>query len=123
MGARVGDDPLPEPGRRGDSVAERDFDRAVLVGFRGPLRRSGAQSGLRRKDGPNRSIVGANLIPVAVARDIRQTAPVSGAYAGSSDALESMSVEILVTSSAAPSSPQSNLGVSAAPDGADRFSA
>ena len=53
-------------------------------------------------DPTNRSIGGANLIPVAVARDIRQAAPVSGSYAGNSDALESMSVEVLVTSSAAP---------------------
>ena len=50
----------------------------------------------------DRSVGGANLIPVAVARDIRQAAPVSGCYAGNSDALESMSVEVLVTSSAAP---------------------
>ena len=53
-------------------------------------------------DPTNRSVGGANLIPVAVARDIRQAAPVSGSYAGNSDALESMSVEVLVTSSAAP---------------------
>ena len=54
-------------------------------------------------DPTNRSVGGANLIPVAVARDIRQAAPVSGAYVGSSDALESMSVEVAVTPSAAPS--------------------
>jgi hypothetical protein len=53
-------------------------------------------------DPTNRSIGGASLIPVAVARDIRQAAPVSGAYAGNSDALQSMSVEVLVTSGAAP---------------------
>ena len=57
-------------------------------------------------DPTNRSVGGANLIPVAVARDIRQATPVSGAYAGSSDALESMSVEVFVTSSATPSGPQ-----------------
>ena len=54
-------------------------------------------------DPTNRSVGGANLIPVAVARDIRQASPVSGAYAGSSDALESLSVEVFVTSSGAPS--------------------
>ncbi len=54
-------------------------------------------------DPTNRSVGGANLIPVAVARDIRQAAPVSGAYVGSSDALESMSVEVAVTPSAGPS--------------------
>ena len=52
-------------------------------------------------DPTNRSVGGANLIPVAVARDIRQATPVSGAYAGSSDALESLSVEVLVISGAA----------------------
>ena len=57
-------------------------------------------------DPTNRSVGGANLIPVAVARDIRQATPVSGAYAGSSDALESMSVGVFVTSSATPSGPQ-----------------
>jgi len=77
-------------------------------------------------DPTNRSVGGANLIPVAVARDIRQTAPISGAYGGSSDALESLSVEVLVTSGAAPSWPQiSNQSshVGAAPGRGDRFSA
>ncbi len=46
-------------------------------------------------DPTNRSVGGANLIPVAVARDIRQAAPVSGTYAGASDALEGMAVEVL----------------------------
>src|SRR5208337_3623186 len=50
----------------------------------------------------DRSVGGANLIPVAVARDIRQAAPVSGTYAGNSDALEGMAVKVLVTSTAAP---------------------
>ena len=53
-------------------------------------------------DPTNRSVGGANLIPVAVARDIRQATPVSGTYAGSSDALVGMAVEVLVTSTAAP---------------------
>src|SRR5271166_5685580 len=53
-------------------------------------------------DPTNRSVGGVNLIPVAVARDIRQAAPVSGSYAGDSDSLEGMSVEVLVTSNAAP---------------------
>ncbi len=59
-------------------------------------------------DPTNRSVGGANLIPVAVARDIRQAAPVLGAYAGSSDALESLSVEVHVTMNAAASSPRSS---------------
>ena len=135
--------PLPEPGRRGRPVADRNARpwMGLLPRFRGPLRRSGASSGLWRKAGlrlpfqpgsdasgidggridprlgevfvsgagwisfdpTNRSVGGANSIPVAVARDIRQAAPVSGAYVGSSDALESMSVEVAVTPSAAPS--------------------
>ena len=77
-------------------------------------------------DPTNRSVGGANLIPVAVARDIRQTAPVSGTYAGNSDSLEGMSVEVLVTSSAALSWPQASKqssSVGAAHGVADRFSA
>ena len=76
-------------------------------------------------DPTNRSVGGANLIPVAVARDIRQAAPVSGAYAGNSDALESMSVKVLVTSGAPPSSHQTSEPYSlagAARGRADHFS-
>ena len=77
-------------------------------------------------DPTNRSVGGANLIPVAVARDIRQAAPVTGSYAGDSDSLEGMSVEVLVTSSAAltwrQASKQSSR-VGAAHGMADRFSA
>jgi len=76
-------------------------------------------------DPTNRSVGGANLIPVAVARDIRQAAPVSGTYAGNSDALAGMAVEVLVTSTAAPlqrqASEQSS-SVGLAFSGADRFS-
>lgn len=49
-------------------------------------------------DPTNRSVGGANLIPVAVARDIRQTMPVTGSFSGMSDAFESMTVEVRVTS-------------------------
>jgi transglutaminase-like putative cysteine protease len=64
-------------------------------------------------DPTNRSVGGANLIPVAVARDIRQAAPVSGTYAGEGGALEDMSVEVLVTSTASPHGvrPRNNRGV------------
>jgi len=41
---------------------------------------------------------GFNLIPVAVARDIGRAMPVAGSFAGAPDALEEMSVEVLVTS-------------------------
>jgi len=49
-------------------------------------------------DPTNRSLGGFNLIPVAVARDIRQTIPVSGSFVGSTGAFAGMSVEVLVTS-------------------------
>jgi transglutaminase-like putative cysteine protease len=48
-------------------------------------------------DPTNRSVGGANLIPVAVARDIRQTLPVAGSYAGAADAFDDMTVEVSVT--------------------------
>jgi transglutaminase-like putative cysteine protease len=48
-------------------------------------------------DPTNRSVGGANLIPVAVARDIRQAMPVAGSFIGTSDAFLGMSVEVLVT--------------------------
>ena len=49
-------------------------------------------------DPTNRSVGGFNLIPVAVARDIRQTIPVSGSFVGGTSAFTEMSVEVLVTS-------------------------
>ena len=47
-------------------------------------------------DPTNRSVGGANLIPVAVVRDIRQAVPVAGSFDGPSDALIGMSVEVNV---------------------------
>ena len=38
-------------------------------------------------DPTNRSVGSANLIPVAVARDIRHVVPVAGSFVGASDAL------------------------------------
>jgi transglutaminase-like putative cysteine protease len=52
-------------------------------------------------DPTNRSVGGANLIPVAVARDIRQAMPVSGSFVGDSDAFAGMTVAVEVTSGAA----------------------
>ena len=49
-------------------------------------------------DPTNRSVGGANLIPVAVARDIRQAMPVSGSFLGMTDAFQGMQVEVRVTS-------------------------
>ena len=48
-------------------------------------------------DPTNRSVGGFNLIPVAVARDLRQAMPVSGSFIGMTDAFQSMQVEVQVT--------------------------
>jgi transglutaminase-like putative cysteine protease len=48
-------------------------------------------------DPTNRSIGGANLIPVAVGRHILQVAPVSGSFYGASDAFAGLTVEAHVT--------------------------
>lgn len=45
-------------------------------------------------DPTNRSLGNYNLVPVAVARDIRQLVPVSGSFAGPADALEDMTIEV-----------------------------
>jgi transglutaminase-like putative cysteine protease len=49
-------------------------------------------------DPTNRSVGGANLIPVAVARDIHQVVPVSGSFTGMTNAFAGMRVEVRVTS-------------------------
>ena len=48
-------------------------------------------------DPTNRVVGGFNLIPVGVARDIRQVMPVVGSFVGNSDAFQGMSVEVTVT--------------------------
>jgi transglutaminase-like putative cysteine protease len=48
-------------------------------------------------DPTNRSVGGANLIPVAVVRDIKQAVPVAGSFVGPSDTLIGMNVEVSVT--------------------------
>jgi len=50
-------------------------------------------------DPTNRSFGPANLIPVAVARDIRRAMPVAGSFVGTGDAFQGMWVDIRVTSS------------------------
>ncbi len=47
-------------------------------------------------DPTNRGVGGSNLIPVAVARDIRQAVPVAGSFVGTPDAFEGMSVRVQV---------------------------
>ena len=49
-------------------------------------------------DPTNRSVGASNLIPVTVARDIRQAMPVTGSFVGMSDAYLGMSVCVSVTS-------------------------
>ena len=49
-------------------------------------------------DPTNRSVGGFNLIPVAVARHIRQTMPVSGSFAGDATAFETLDVVVTVAS-------------------------
>jgi len=49
-------------------------------------------------DPTHRSFGGFNLIPVAVARDIRQAMPVTGSFVGMAGAFLGMSVEVHVTS-------------------------
>ncbi len=48
-------------------------------------------------DPTNRSVGGCNLIPVAVARNIRQAVPVTGGFVGMTDAFQGMEVEVCVT--------------------------
>jgi len=50
-------------------------------------------------DPTNRGVGGFNLIPVGVARDIRQIMPVVGSFAGAADSLQGMSVEVEVAAS------------------------
>ncbi len=45
-------------------------------------------------DPTNRSVGGFNLIPVAVARDMRLAVPVAGSFAGTSDAFLEMTVDV-----------------------------
>lgn len=49
-------------------------------------------------DPTNRGVGGSNLIPVAVARNIRQAVPVAGSFVGRGDAYLDMTVEVHVTS-------------------------
>jgi len=49
-------------------------------------------------DPTNRGVCGANLVPVAVAREIGQTIPVAGTYGGEVGLLDEMAVEVSVTS-------------------------
>ncbi|HSR56275.1 MAG TPA: transglutaminase family protein, partial [Alphaproteobacteria bacterium] len=52
-------------------------------------------------DPTNRSVGGFNLIPVAVARHIRQTMPVSGSFIGDATAFEALEVAVTVAPASA----------------------
>jgi hypothetical protein len=51
-------------------------------------------------DPTNRSIGGFNLIPVAMARHISQTMPVSGSFLGDASAFQALEVAVSVDSAA-----------------------
>ncbi len=55
-------------------------------------------------DPTNRRMGGADLIPVAVARDIAQAVPVAGSFAGPADAFQGLAVSVSVTVDHEPSS-------------------
>jgi transglutaminase-like putative cysteine protease len=57
-------------------------------------------------DPTNRSVGGFNLIPVAVARHIRQTMPVSGSFVGDSAAFDGLDVVVTVATVSASVSPR-----------------
>lgn len=48
-------------------------------------------------DPTSRSVGGANLIPVAVGRDMAQIIPVAGSFTGAADTFQGMAVEVTVT--------------------------
>jgi transglutaminase-like putative cysteine protease len=57
-------------------------------------------------DPTNQGVGGFNLIPVGVARDIRQVMPVVGSFVGDSGAFQEMSVEVVVTANAGATRPE-----------------
>jgi transglutaminase-like putative cysteine protease len=100
-----------------DAARSLGFGARIVSGYlhagdRDPLGSSGAGSthawaevylpgaGWVTFDPTNRSVGSANLIPVAVARDIRQTMPVAGSFGGSPHAFVDMSVDLQVAETA-----------------------
>ena len=59
-------------------------------------------------DPTNRSVGGFNLVPVAVARDIRQATPKSGSFVGHPGAFEGMDVSVRVARSDQPTGAGTN---------------
>ena len=89
FGARVVSGYLHDPSRTllgsADSGATHAWAEVFLPG-----------AGWITFDPTNRSVGGANLIPVAVARDIRLAMPLMGSYLGPADAFLDMSVAVSV---------------------------
>ena len=71
--------------RRGDTGATHAWAEVFVPG-----------AGWITFDPTNRSVGGLNLIPVAVARDISQIAPVTGSFIGMTDAFHTMLVDVNV---------------------------
>ena len=69
--------------RRGDTGATHAWAEVFVPG-----------AGWITFDPTNRSVGGLNLIPVAVARDISQIAPVTGSFTGMTDAFHTMLVDV-----------------------------
>lgn len=61
-------------------------------------------------DPTNRAVGSANLVPVAVARDIAQVAPVSGSFHGTNVDLLAMDVTVSVADAVAPMDAQARVG-------------
>jgi transglutaminase-like putative cysteine protease len=89
LGARLVSGYLFDPGRvlvgSGDSGSTHAWVEIYIPG-----------AGWITFDPTNQSVGSSNLVPVAVARDIRQAVPVSGSFSGSPDALVDMTVEVNV---------------------------
>jgi transglutaminase-like putative cysteine protease len=89
LGARLVSGYLFDPGRvltgSGDSGSTHAWVEIYIPG-----------AGWITFDPTNQSVGSSNLVPVAVARDIRQVVPVSGSFSGSPDALVDMTIEVEV---------------------------
>lgn len=90
FGARIVSGYLYDPGQQllgtGDAGSTHAWAEVFVPG-----------AGWVTVDPTNRSVGGCNLIPVAVARDLRQAMPIAGGFVGASDAFRGMHVEVLVT--------------------------
>jgi transglutaminase-like putative cysteine protease len=86
FGARIVSGYLYNSERAGDSGTTHAWAEVFVPG-----------AGWITFDPTNRGVGGFNLIPIAVARDIRQVIPVAGSFDGMSDAFRSLWVDVAVT--------------------------